>query len=130
MQPLAPGEAASAPPKPDPSQQRAEPYRGPRPPRQGPPSADRQGRPDDRSAFGSLQLHVRPPDASVFVDGEPWTAPTGEDQFVIELSEGTHQIEVRKDGYQPYSTTVRVRRGETVKLNVGLTTGNVPNRFH
>jgi hypothetical protein len=71
-----------------------------------------------------LLLRVRPSDATVLIDGEPWTAPAGEDQFVIELSEGSHRIEVRKDGYQTYATTVRVRRGETVRLNVGLTSGD------
>ena len=57
----------------------------------------------------------------MLVDGEAWTAPHGEDQFVIELSEGPHRIEVRKNGFQTYSTTVRVRRGETVRINVSLT---------
>jgi hypothetical protein len=116
MQPLPPGESAGAPPKPDESR-RAQSYRPAEGPRSGPPS------PGQRSTFGSLLLRVRPIDATVLVDGEIWTAPQGEEQFVIELAEGPHRIEVRKDGYQTYSTTVRVRRGETVRLNVGLTTG-------
>ena len=75
------------------------------------------------SEFGSLLLRVRPADADVIVDGEVWRRSAGEDQFVIELSEGPHRIEVRKDGFQMYATTVRVRRGETVRLNVSLTCG-------
>ena len=59
-----------------------------------------------------MLLRVRPADADILVDGESWTAPEGEDQFVIELTEGPHRIEVRKDGFQTYATTVRVRRGE------------------
>jgi PEGA domain len=122
MEPLAPGEAPAVPPKPDPAtrqQLQAQPYGNVEArPRQMPPP--RQGQP---SEFGSLLLRVRPADASVTVDGEQWTAPQGEDQFVIELAEGPHRIEVRKDGYQAYSTMVRVRRGETVRLNVSLATG-------
>jgi hypothetical protein len=127
MEPLAPGDPAPAPPKPDDSIARAQPYRGPGTAgtvprgRQMPPAQGRAGQPTD---FGSLLLRVRPADASVFVDGEPWSAPQGEDQFVIELTEGPHRIEVRKSGFQTYSSTVRVRRGETVRLNVSLTTGD------
>jgi PEGA domain len=123
MEALAPGEAA--PPKPVPDESaRAQPYRGPAGagrPRQLPPPQGRQGQPSD---FGSLLLRVRPADADVLIDGEPWTAPQGEDQFVIELTEGPHRVEVRKTGFQAYTSTVRVRRGETVRLNVSLTRGD------
>jgi hypothetical protein len=119
MQPLGPGEAAAPLPKPD-ETVRAQPYRDPSTPRQGPPP--RRGQ---QSEFGSLLLRVRPADAQILVDGEAWTAPAGEDQFVIELAEGSHRIEVRKEGFQPYSTIVRVRRGETARLNVSLTAGGL-----
>ena len=122
MEPLAPGEPQSTPPKPDPSTRQQQ-YGAARTEQMPPPRA---GRPSD---FGSLLLRVRPSDATVVVDGEPWTAPEGEDQFVIELGEGPHRVEVRKDGFQTYSTTVRVRRGETVRLNVSLTTGGSISGF-
>jgi hypothetical protein len=115
MQPLGPGEAAQPVPKPDESQ-RAQPYTGQV--RQGPPRGTGQ-----QAQFGSLLLRVRPSDAEVLVDGEAWDPPQGEDQFVIELGEGPHRVEVRKSGFQTYTTTVRVRRGETVRLNVSLTAG-------
>ena len=72
---------------------------------------------------------MRPSDADILVDGEVWSAPEGEDQFVIELAEGPHRIEVRKDGFQTYATTVRVRRGESVRLNVSLTSGGLAGGF-
>jgi hypothetical protein len=128
MEPLGPGEQAPAPPKPDESV-RSQPYRGPvseRPRQMPPPARPAPGQPTD---FGSLLLRVRPADASVLIDGEPWTAPQDEDQFVIELSEGPHRVEVRKSGFQTYTTTVRVRRGETVRLNVSLTTGGAISGF-
>jgi PEGA domain len=124
MQPLGPGESAGPPPQPDPAR-RAVPQAGMEVERQGPPP-QRAVRP---SEFGSLLLRVRPADADIIVDGEVWTAPAGEDQFVIELSEGPHRIEVRKDGFQAYATTVRVRPGETVRLNVSLTRGGLAGAF-
>jgi hypothetical protein len=123
MQPLGPGEASAGPPKPDESV-RARPYGSAVAERQAPPN--RPGRPSD---FGSLLVRVRPSDATVVVDGETWTAREGEDQFVIELAEGPHRIEVRKEGYQTYSATVRVRPGESVRLNVSLTTGGLAGAF-
>jgi PEGA domain len=121
MQPLGPGETSGPPPKPDASAVSARPaYRGDQGPRTAPPRGDR----GERSAFGSLLLRVRPSDAEVIVDGERWDAPQGDDQFVIELAEGPHRIEVRKNGFQTYSTTVQVRRGQSVRLNVSLTTGD------
>jgi hypothetical protein len=131
MEPLGPGEAAPPKPVPQASDEspRSQPYRGPASmgrPRQLPPPQGRQGQPSD---FGSLLLRVRPADAEVLIDGEPWTAPQGEDQFVIELTEGPHRVEVRKNGFQTYASTVRVRRGETVRLNVSLTRGDATAGF-
>jgi PEGA domain len=124
MQPLGPGESAGLPPKPDESTRAARPSRAPAGDPQGPPS--RAVRP---SEFGSLLLRVRPSDADILVDGEEWNAPEGDDQFVIELAEGPHRIEVRKGGFQSYTTTVRVRRGESVRLNVSLTSGGLTGAF-
>jgi hypothetical protein len=122
LEPLAPGETAPAPPKPTDVEHR-ESYRGASQ-RVGPPPGDRAAQ------FGSLLLRVRPADATVIVDGEEWNAPAGEDQMVIELSEGQHRIEIRKTGFQTYGTMVRVRRGETLRLNVSLTaTGALSGAF-
>ena len=114
LEPLAPGETAPPPPKPA-DVERPAPYRGPSQRVEPPPPGDRTAQ------FGSLLLRVRPADATIVVDGEEWTAAAGEDQLVIELSEGAHRIEIRKPGFQTYATMVRVRRGEAVRLNVSLT---------
>ncbi|HET7219929.1 MAG TPA: PEGA domain-containing protein [Vicinamibacterales bacterium] len=123
LEPLAPGEATPAPPKPV-ELDRPEPGRGTSQRVGPPPTGDRAAQ------FGSLLLRVRPADATVIVDGEEWNAPAGEDQFVIELSEGQHRVEIRKPGFQTYAAVVRVRRGETVRLNVSLTgTGALSGEF-
>jgi PEGA domain-containing protein len=114
LEALAPGEAAPPPPQPA-DVERPAPSRGTSQRVEAPPPGDRAAQ------FGSLLLRVRPADATVVVDGEEWNAPAGEDQLVIELSEGPHRVEIRKAGFQTYATLVRVRRGETLRLNVSLT---------
>jgi hypothetical protein len=116
LEPLPAGETSPPPPKPDATAQPA-PYS---PPGQRPPGPSRPG---SESAYGSLLLRVQPSDALVLVDGQPWTAPPNEPLFVIELGEGMHRIEVQKEGFRSYANTIRVRRGETVRLNVNLTKG-------
>jgi len=89
----------------------------PMPPRQMPAE---QGGSQMGQGFGALVIRVQPSGADVLVDGERWQGPEGAERLVIQLSEGSHRIEVRKDGYQPFSTTVQVRRGETSPINVAL----------
>jgi PEGA domain len=142
MQPLGAGTAADPRPAPDPNASaQAQPRRGlppngrypdrnpaDRDPDRNPPErtpdrgADRNA---DRNAdrFGSVAIRVQPGDAAVFIDGERWDTPAGEDRLHLELSEGTHRVEIRKDGFKPYASTIRVRAGETVTLNVSLPSG-------
>jgi hypothetical protein len=144
MQPLGPGETSDK-PVPDPSRQaqsyarrganRMQPEQGPPPqgpPPEGPPS---QGRgpvpvnPGDRdrdTTFGTLALRVQPGDAEVLIDGERWDSPEGGSRLLVQLSEGSHRVEVRKQGFRTYSATVTVRRGETETLNVSLGQGGGP----
>ena len=79
-----------------------------------------RGRPSDENA-GSVAIRVQPSDAEVLIDGERWESPEGGDRLVVLLSEGEHRIEVRRDGYRPFTTTIQVRQGETSPLNVSLT---------
>jgi PEGA domain-containing protein len=138
MQPLAPGEMADprpmppAPPpgaqgppmppqygpggQPGPPPQRMPPGRRmPPPPPQNPP----QG-PGDASRFGTVLIRVQPGGADIMIDGERWRGPEGQDRLVVQLAEGSHRVEIEKDGYQRYSSDIQVRRGETTPLNVSL----------
>jgi hypothetical protein len=114
MQPLAPGEANEPRPTPDPN---------------APTQRDPGRRPPDRyrrapeGDFGTLSLRVQPGDATVIIDGQEWDRPEGEDRFFIDLPEGTHELEVRKEGFKPYTRTIQVRRGQTLTLNVSLPGG-------
>ncbi|HKB10844.1 MAG TPA: PEGA domain-containing protein [Vicinamibacterales bacterium] len=104
-----PGGAYPAPPPRGPVGRR--PPQAPQPP-MPPPSA--------QGAYGSLAIRVQPNDAEVSIDGEPWRGPGGQDRLVVEVSEGSHTIEIRKSGYRTYVTQVDVRRGTTTPLNVSL----------
>jgi hypothetical protein len=138
MQPLAAGEAEEPRPVPAPSRSPARSTtRAPRdyspdvaspddPARQqgAPVPAPRRGAPEppspgDARTYGSLAIRVQPLDADVIVDGEPWQSPQA-GSITLQLSDGIHKVEVRKDGYRTYAAEVRVRRGDTTSLNVSL----------
>jgi hypothetical protein len=118
LEPLPPGSQPE--PRPTPSATAPAPYE------RGPESARRpapRDRPAEEGPTGTLTLRVQPADAEVWVDGEKWDRPAGEDRLVIDLPEGSHRVEVRREGHRNYSTTVDVRRGERTMLNVSLPRG-------
>ena len=114
MEPLPQGAPSEPRPQPSPeaSPEQRQPFQG----RPAQPVRDRQTQAD----FGTLALRVQPRDGAVFVDGEEWSAPEGPGPLLLELSAGSHEVEVRKPGFTSYRTTVRVRGNETVALNVSL----------
>ncbi len=102
----------------------AEPWPPPSRPeaRPRPPYDERRDR-GERAPAGALAIRVQPGDAEVYIDGERWQGPDTQDRLVVELSEGTHRVEVRKEGFDRFTANVQVRRGETSTLNVTLTRG-------
>ena len=74
------------------------------------------------AAFGLLDLQVHPAEAEVRIDGEPWVT-SGHGQFVLQLTAGSHRIEVSSPGYRSYETDIVVPHGETIELKVTLTRG-------
>jgi hypothetical protein len=56
----------------------------------------------------------------VLIDGERWLRPQSQEGLVVQLAEGVHRVEVNSDGYEPFSSDVSIRRGETTSLNVSL----------
>ena len=101
------------------------PLRPARPARPATPGAPAPPAPPDNMAeqvqgFGSLVIRVQPAGADVVIDGERWQGPEGAERLVIQVAEGSHRVEIRKEGYVPFSTTVKVRNGETAPINVSL----------
>lgn len=116
MEPLASGDATPARPAPRPG---AAPQQRPPLDAFGQPTGSGQSGPVSRGG-ATIAIRVQPGDASVLVDGERWQS-SGGDRLDIQVTPGEHRIEVQKDGYQPFATTVRVRPGETSPVNVSLT---------
>jgi hypothetical protein len=111
LAPLSAGEATE--PRPVPSPAPGSRQNAPPPP----------GLPPTPDLFGALSIRVQPADAAILIDGEEWRGPEPQGRLIVQLSEGVHRIEIRKDGYIAFSSEVEVRRGETTPLNVALPIG-------
>ena len=74
----------------------------------------------ERNEFGTLSMQVRPPDAEILIDGERWTGSEVNAPLQVQLSPGTHRVEMRAPGRQTFSATVTIRSGQTTPLNVSL----------
>ncbi len=122
MEPLSPGEPPATRPKPTAvaaSAVTTSPRYGPRRPL---PSRETPG------MAGSLSLRILPADAVVTIDGERWETSDPSARLVVELSDGEHRVDVQKEGYTPFTTTVQVRSGEVTLLNVSLSRAPGPAR--
>jgi hypothetical protein len=81
-----------------------------------------------RIDFGTLSIQVRPPNAEIFIDGERWSASNETGPLQVQLSPGTHRVEIRSPGRQTFAREITIRAGETTPLNVALTQGEVSER--
>ena len=81
------------------------------PPDQAPASGER--------ARGTLELPLEPADVEVLVDGQLWQRSSS-DHVTMDLSEGRHNVQIRKSGFVGYLTDVDIRPAETTTLNVNL----------
>jgi PEGA domain len=127
MQPLKPGEVPDArpvPPAGPPPTRPADAFGHPqeRPPEPPPiePPPGRPRRSTNESGFGTLAIRVQPGDAEVLVDGERWEGPSSSERLVIQVPAGEHRVEIRKSGFETYTSTLHVRDGETTTVNVSL----------
>jgi hypothetical protein len=107
MVPLAPGEAE----EPQPVPRAIPPMPGAPVPAPGAAQSTR---------VGTLALRVQPADASVYVDGELWRGPLGQERMQIQLGEGSHPVRIEKAGFQSFAVDIDVRAGETTSFNVSL----------
>jgi hypothetical protein len=102
----------------------AEPPTAMPPEREGWPPRNHPGPPGSRARSsreaGQLVIRVQPAGAEVLIDGERWEMPPDQERLDVSVPDGEHKIEIRKDGYRTFTTTVTVRRGENTPLNVSL----------
>jgi hypothetical protein len=128
LEPLAAGEVAEPPPPP-----RDTPPGGTEPPDARFPFEPREAQeaPPVREApahFGTLSIRVQPADAEILIDGEPWSAPSGQDRISIRIAEGRHRVEIRKPDFTAYREDVLIRADKTLTLNVSLLPGDTQPR--
>jgi hypothetical protein len=86
-------------------------------------------RDDDRDSrrMGSIRLRVSPRVARVYIDGALVGTVDDFDGLVnhLDVEAGAHQLELRADGYEPYSTDITVAAGKTMTERAKLKrTGN------
>jgi len=117
------GPQGGYPPPPEAYPPPAEGYPPPPSGRAQPPAHQGEMRTAPGTTFGTIAIRVQPADAVVVIDGERWDSPDGGSRLQIQLSVGPHHVEISKDGYKTYSTSVTVRDGETTTLNVSLSNG-------
>ena len=96
----------------------------PAPPQAGPPSnpppVETSPPPSADSRFGQAAIRVQPAGAEITIDGEPWRGPQGAERLVVHLAAGTHRVEIRAEGFDPFVTAIEIRKGEVTVLNVSL----------
>jgi hypothetical protein len=71
---------------------------------------------------GSIRLRVNPESAQVYIDGALVGAVTDFSGLKnhLELDGGTHQIELRAEGYETYSGEIAVEVGKTLTERIRL----------
>jgi hypothetical protein len=69
------------------------------------------------SGTGSVYIDSTPPGAAIYIDG---TRADTTPAVVTGLTEGTHAVVLKKDGFSDYSTGISVSEGSTESLAVDL----------
>ena len=72
--------------------------------------------------YGELQISSSPSRAEVWIDGER----AGNTIFSQTILIGQHQVELRKDGYDPLTFTVDIKRDQTTQLSKELKVKSAP----
>ena len=73
-----------------------------------------RGKTQVTGALGKLpgKIHVVSPGSKIFIDGEE----AGQDEVEVASTAGTHKVSLRRDGYEPYETSLDVKPDGTTKL--------------
>ncbi len=69
---------------------------------------------------GKLHIVANASSGVVLIDGNPSTNLKNGKADVSGLSEGTHELEIKADGFKPYSETVSVEGGKKTTVNATL----------
>ena len=85
-------------------------------------NAGRDDERDEDRAMGAIRLRANPREAKVYVDGALVGIVDDFDGFRnhLELEVGLHQLELRADGYDSYTTEISVQYGKTITERANL----------
>lgn len=72
------------------------------------------------SEYGELVLRSQPLEPEVWIDGEQWHFSGAAELLSVHLPAGSYELQLKKVGYEPFTTRVDVFPGETTALNVRL----------
>jgi len=72
------------------------------------------------SGFGTIALRVQPGDAEILIDGERWNQSAPGERLLVQVDAGSHHVEIRKAGFRSYANDITIQPGETLPLNVSL----------
>jgi len=76
------------------------------------------GSEEESASTGSIQVNSNPTGANVYLDGQNTGRTTN--TTLTGVSPGSHSVEVLKDGYGDYETSVSVTTGQTAMVNATL----------
>jgi serine/threonine protein kinase len=69
----------------------------------------------------SLVVHVNPPEAKLWIDGETQAQPVGEDGMLVGVASSSNvRVRATKSGYEPFETTVRTPTEGTAHVHLNL----------
>mgnify|MGYP006264645453 CR=1 FL=1 len=68
----------------------------------------------------AVTVLLQPGDAEILIDGERWDQSGPGARLVVQLNAGSHHVEIRKSGYRNYVNDITIQAGETLPLNVSL----------
>lgn len=128
MEPLAAGSPPDERPTPPPRQERparyaADPDQAPPPSAPSTEVAPRAERtPMVPSDSALLVIRVQPADAEVWIDGQRWQTPSPDRPLEVRVPPGRIRLEIRRPGYDPFTTEVVVEPGVVTPVNVSLPT--------
>jgi len=86
------------------------------------PAAARQS-----GAFATVIIQVRPSGSEIFIDGVKWAGSDPAAPLSVQLAPGTHRVEVSAPGRQTFVREITLKAGETLPLNVSLTSSDAPS---
>jgi serine/threonine-protein kinase len=77
--------------------------------------------PPPPSSVAHIRIAKAPPGASISIDNGPASQANASGELTVPVKPGSHQLQISKDGFEPFTDKLEVNPGETVQDVVSLT---------